>query len=53
MVLLLVYAEFFVELIHSPRVEENNRDEGENRALLSKPEAQIGAPDMDAGQERP
>ena len=49
MVLLLVYAEFFIELIHSPRIEKDNRDEGENRALLGKPEAQIGAPDMNAG----
>jgi hypothetical protein len=50
--LILVDAVFAVELVHPPGVEEDQRQEDEDRALLGEPEAQIGAADFDARQQR-
>ena len=45
-------AEFFVYFAHFPRVEENQTKKDQNRALLSKPEAEVSAPDSDTRQHR-
>jgi hypothetical protein len=38
---------FFVDVIHSPRVEKDQRDEDVDRTLLGKPEAELKPADPD------
>jgi hypothetical protein len=38
-------AELFIEFVHSPGVEENDPDKGNDRTLLGEPEAEIGTAD--------
>merc|ERR1712159_67127 len=48
--LLLMHAEFFVDLVHAPCIVKDQNNEGKDGALLGKPEAQIGAAYGDSRQ---
>src|SRR5690606_8639365 len=49
---LVLQTKFSVEPVHSPCVENDQTKEGEDRALLCKPEAEVGTSDTDTHEHR-
>jgi hypothetical protein len=51
--LLLLHIELFIDLVHSPGIEKDQGDKGQNGSLLGEPETKVGPTYIDAGQQRP